>query len=69
MFYLVIIQKFNNGAENAKAIYEYETPENAMIALYSTMASSMSDPTIASVACIIMNDRGVSLKQDRWDRK
>ena len=68
MFYIVLIQTFEDATPTAKALFEYETMDAAKSALFSTMASSMANENIASVMCEIINEAGGVLKHERWER-
>ena len=68
MFFMVLIQAFEDGSPTAKALFEYETMDAAKSALFSTMASSMANENIKSVLCEIINDRGGVLKYEIWER-
>ena len=68
MYFLITIQKFNNGTATAKAIFEYSTEAEALSALYSTMASSIATETVSEAICVILNSIGVNMKYERWER-
>ena len=68
MFYMVLIQTFEDGSPTAKALFEYETMDEAKSALFSTMFSSMSNENIKTVMCEIINEVGSVLKHERWER-
>ena len=68
-YYLVTVQKFSNGTETAKSMFEYSTLDAALIAYYNTLASSLSDPNVSSVLCNILNDAGNSEIKQYWIRE
>lgn len=68
MLFMIIIQKFLDETPTVKALYEYNTLDEAKSALYSTMASSMANDNIKSVLCEIINDIGGVVKHERWER-
>lgn len=68
MLFMIIIQKFLDETPTVKALYEYNTLDEAKSALYSTMASSMANDNIKSVLCEIINDIGGVVKTEMWER-
>ena len=68
MFYIVLIQTFEDATPTAKALFEYANMDEAKTALFSTMFSSMSNDNIKSVMCEIINEAGGVLKHERWER-
>ena len=68
MFYLAVIQKFEDSTPTAPALFAYETMDAAKSALFSTMFSAMANDNIKSVMCEIINDRGGVLKHEIWER-
>lgn len=69
MFYMVLIQTFNDDTPKAKALFDYPDMDSAKAALFATMASSMATANIASVMCEIINEAGGVLKHERWERE
>ena len=67
-FYLVTVQKFKDGSASAKSLFEYATKDEALIAYYNTLASSLSNANIASVLCSILNDYGNCEIKEYWER-
>ena len=67
MFYLLLVQKFNNET-TAKALYEYPTMDDAKRALFSEMFSGMSKQNMTAIMCEIINESGSVLKHERWER-
>lgn len=68
MYYLTVIQIFNDETPTAKAIYEYSTYAEALTALYSTMFSSLSTSNISEVTCLILDSECLTKKYERWTR-
>ena len=68
MYYLVQIQKFNNGDASAKALFEYGTITEATGAAYSVLASSIANANISSVLCQVIDGKGAVLKYEYWER-
>ena len=67
-FYLVTVQKFKDGSASAKSLFEYATKDEALVAYYNTLASSLSNANIASVLCSILNDYGNCEIKEYWER-
>lgn len=67
-FYLVTVQKFKDGSASAKSLFEYATKDEALVAYYNTLASSLSNASIASVLCSILNDYGNCEIKEYWER-
>lgn len=67
-FYLVTVQKFKDGSVSAKSLFEYATKDEALVAYYNTLASSLSNANIASVLCSILNDYGNCEIKEYWER-
>jgi len=67
MFYLNQITTDKDGV-TAKALFDYETNDAAVISLHQTMASAMSNDNVNHAMCMIFTDAGIVLKQENWDR-
>lgn len=52
----------------ARSILGYNTYEEALSALYSTMASSTANPNLSSAVCILMSDNGHVDKCEKFSR-
>ena len=52
----------------ARSMLGYDTYENALSALYSTMASSTANPNLSSAVCILMSDDGHVDKCEKFSR-
>lgn len=68
MFYLATFQRFLDGTPTAASLLGYNTQDAATIALYSTMASSMDNNNISSIMCMIINENGIVVRVERWER-
>ena len=68
MFYMLLIQTFEDETPAAKALFDYPDMDAAKAALFSTMASSMANENIKTVMCEIINEAGSVLKHERWER-
>lgn len=63
---LITIQTVNG--EYARSMLAYDTQEQALSALYSTMASSTANPNLSKTVCELMDDEGRILKCERYER-
>ena len=67
MFYLVEITDVNGDV--AKAIWDKPNLDSAVMALHQTMASAMANANARSCLCIVINDKGATLRFDFWERE
>lgn len=67
-YYLVQVQQFNDGKAEARGLFAYAKYEDALAAYHSVMFSSISDPTIKSVLCEIINETGRQERYEYWVR-
>ena len=68
-FYLVLIQKFVDQTQpSAKAIYEYSTPDEAIIAFYNELSYAMSGDNILSIMANVIDDSGDDIRREYWVR-
>lgn len=68
MFYILLIQCFEDETPTAKAIFEYDSLDAAKAALFSNMASSMANTNIKSVVCAVLDEYATTVKYERWER-
>lgn len=66
-FYFSQIQIFNDGTE-AKALFDYNTFNDALLAYHSFMFSSMSNENIKSVIAVIIDSDTIPRIRDKWER-
>lgn len=64
---LITIQTLNDGTM-ARSMLTYETYNDALSALYSTMASAMANTNLIKCICVLMSDIGMIEKQDIFER-
>lgn len=67
-YYLMQAQQFNDGKADANGLFSYDKYEDALAAYHSVMWSSISDPTIKSVLCEIINETGRQERYEYWVR-
>ena len=65
---MTVIQVFSDGSPTAKAIYDYNSYNDALSALYSTMFSSLAHENLSEVTCLIMDSECIAKKYERWTR-
>lgn len=69
MYYLLEIDRFNDGSEEAKAIYEKTDFDDALLSLYSTMSFAMQNPKIDNILCMILNREGFTERREYWENR
>lgn len=63
---LITIQTVNG--EYARSMLAYDTQEQALSALYSTMASSIANPNLSKAVCELVDDDGRISKCERYSK-
>ena len=67
MYYL-IEKTVSNGA-SAKAIWEKETIDLALMQLHQVLASAMANQNVSSALCMVIDERGnVVRPAEYWER-
>ena len=66
MYYLVEITVANGTP--AKAVWEKNTQDDALMQLHQTLASAMANPAAASCLCMVIDGRGMVARQEYWER-
>lgn len=64
---LITIQTLNDGT-TPRSMLAYETYNDALSALYSTMASATANLNVTKCVCILLSDAGMLDKQDTFKR-
>lgn len=67
MYYL--IEKTVTTSGTAKAIWDKDTLDLATSQLHQTLASAMVNPDVSSCLCMVMDERGVVVRHDYWERE
>lgn len=68
MFYLIEVTNYNNGTAEAKAIYPYETEDEAISKWHSKMGGAMSNATYETELLIVINSVGAVIRSEYWQR-
>lgn len=68
MFYLIEVTSYNNGTEEAKAIYSYQTEDEAVAKWHSKMGGAMSNETYETELLIVVDSVGTVIRSDYWQR-
>ena len=68
MYYLIEISTYNNGEPTAKAIYSYETSDEATAAFYGKMRGAIVNVSYATELCMIVDGRGAVQRYEYWER-
>lgn len=69
MFYVIEISTYNNETPTAKAVYGYETHDEALATFYQKMRGAIVNDTYASELCMIINERGSVQRYEYWERQ
>ena len=69
MFYIVEIDRFMNDDPEARAIYEYNSHDEALLALYNTMSYAMQNDNIKNILCMIITVDGFTDRREYWERE
>lgn len=64
---LITIQTLNDGT-TPRSMLAYETYNDALSALYSTMASATANINLIKCVCTLLSDTGMLDKQDIFER-
>ena len=67
MYNLITIQILKNSP-TARSMLAYNTYDEAISALYMTMASASANTEVTSCICTILSDDGSLNKQEIWER-
>lgn len=68
-YYLVIIQTFVDETQpTAKAVYEYNTQDEACIAYYNELSYAMSGSTIKYLFAEVQDRYGNDIEKKYWER-
>ena len=66
MFYLIEISV--SGGVPAKAVWDKSTQDEAIMQMHQTLASAMSNPSVTSCLCIVIDGRGMTIRNEYWER-
>ena len=69
MFYLIEISTYNDSTPIAKAIYSYETHDEALAAFYGKMRGALVNSSYQSELCMIINERGSVQRYEYWQQQ
>ena len=67
MYYLIEISVTNSGI--AKAIWDKDNLDTAMMQLHQTLASAMASENVSSCMCMIIDYQGMALRHEYWERE
>ena len=68
MYNLITIQTLNDN-NVARSMLAYETEEQAVGALYTTMASGVASETVNRVVCGILSDDGIFSRLENYSNQ
>lgn len=69
MYYLVEITNYEDNTPEAKAIYSYETHDDALAAFFQKMRGAIVNSNYASELCMIIDGRGAVQRYEYWERQ
>lgn len=69
MFYLIEVTTYNDSTPTGKAIYSYETHDEALAAFYGKMRGAIVNTDYASELCMIINEQGSVQRYEYWVRQ
>lgn len=67
-FYVVEITKYNDGTKDAYAVYCKDTETEAVALFHQKLAGAMKSEVIAFELCQVINDYGVVVKSEYFER-
>lgn len=63
-YYLVKITR--EESQDTQTIFAYDSQNKALIAFHQEMAGAMAYETVLSCMCMVIDERGVTLAQERY---
>ena len=69
MYYLIEITTYNDSTPTGKAIYSYETHDEALATFFQKMRGAIVNPNYASEMCMIIDGRGAVQRYEFWERQ
>lgn len=67
-FYVVEITKYNNGTADAYGVYPKASETEALQLFHQKMAGAMSNINYAFELCHVINEYGVSIRTETFER-
>lgn len=64
---LITLQTTKEGTV-ARSLLSYGTMDGALSALYQSMRASIADANIVKVVCLLIDDNGIFVKREAWER-
>ena len=68
MKYFLTEISFLNDDTTAQAISAIDDITNAEMRYHQTLASAMANPKVLSMLCLIMDENGYTIRQEKWKR-
>lgn len=66
MYYLIEITTTSEGV--AKAITEKNDLNSAYMQFHQTLASAMANESVQSCLCMVINEKGATMRHEYWTR-
>jgi len=67
-FYLIEITKYVDNTPDAKAIYSYDSQDEAVANFHTKLGGAMKNANYAFELCHVINDYGVVIKTETFER-
>lgn len=68
MFYLVEVTEYMNETPSAKAVYSYESQDEAIARFHQKMGGAMLNENYATELLVVMNSTGKTVKTEYYAR-
>ena len=66
--YVLDIETYNDGTNDAKSVYEYATKDEAVASFHARMGSAMRNAACSGVLCLAISQDGDCHAQEYWQR-
>jgi len=67
-YYVIEITTYNNGNNDSKGIYEYESKQDAIATFHSKMGGAMKNTTYATELLLVVSEEGSTVRMERFER-
>ena len=66
MYYLIHVERFNDGHAEARSLFAYETFDEALSQMYGHQKAGIDTENVAMAMNGILTDGGVVMRMERW---
>ncbi len=67
-YYVIEIVTYNNGNNDSKGIYEYDSKQDAIATFHSKMGGAMKNSTYATELLFAISEEGSTVRMERFVR-